>query len=682
MKYPLLALALLGCPAPSNIQPGPAPVERTAPAVGPQALGDVTHATGSNSIVAAGGFVFTANEDAGSVTRYEPTTGALQALDLGAEPTHLAAAGDDLYVTLRGERAVLKLSVARFDGVVARTEVGAEPLGVVVREDGSRVYVAVSQQDEVVELDADLTELARFPVVGEPRSVALHPSGVRLYVGLGRGVAGLASLDLISGQVAPITLPATTRQDRALGVRVTGDGTVTPDGTRLVVPVLYLDTLDPIPVFSSEQEVVDVPFGGDSPYGGKSEEVGKVTPALVELPVDAEGNAGIGTAIFVGAQGFEDFATPGMPFNGEDLGLGFGGTRAIGGTIDAVVSSVDGNRYLAAMDSAAVAMLVDPSIEVEGSVGIPFNDVAETDSDPGMDEEPDSGKVPRENGFRQVAVVPYAVGAGVSGVVFHDGGAFTNDTFAGTLSSLPLQDAEVRFEVAALNHFNEVGMIPPDRTVQVSTSTLPEQIQLGRSLFFSTRNAGMSAGGVSCSACHTDGRTDGVTWTFADGPRQTPSLAGRVSDTEPVTWRSDVVSVREEAAITTRGRMGGFGVSPEELDALAAYIDWTRLPDTRDQGALNASVLNGMALYQRAGCASCHSGDAFTDDQSWTVRGVTDLNTPSLRGIAATAPYLHDGSAATLRDVLLQLGQTGEMGNTAGFSPTELDDLVAYLQTL
>ena len=56
------------------------------------------------------------------------------------------------------------------------------------------------------------------------------------------------------------------------------------------------------------------------------------------------------------------------------------------------------------------------------------------------------------------------------------------------------------------------------------------------------------------------------------------------------------------------------------------------------------------------------------------------FNTPSLRGLFYTAPYLHDGSAATLRDVLTQTATT--MGRTDHLSDEELDALVAYLLTL
>ena len=95
-------------------------------------------------------------------------------------------------------------------------------------------------------------------------------------------------------------------------------------------------------------------------------------------------------------------------------------------------------------------------------------------------------------------------------------------------------------------------------------------------------------------------------------------------------------------------------------------------------------VARGKALFQRGdvGCATCHSGTVYADGQNWAVMGFnTPTNTPSLRGIGGSAPFLHDGSAASLRDVLVR-AKDGSMGNTGSLSDAELDDLEAYLKTL
>jgi cytochrome c peroxidase len=93
-----------------------------------------------------------------------------------------------------------------------------------------------------------------------------------------------------------------------------------------------------------------------------------------------------------------------------------------------------------------------------------------------------------------------------------------------------------------------------------------------------------------------------------------------------------------------------------------------------DRSALSASARRGFDLFfGRAGCAACHTGPTFTDEQfhntgvAWTGEDFSDLGrgavtglprdrgafkTPTLREVSRTAPYMHDGSFATLESVV------------------------------
>ncbi|MEI4902565.1 c-type cytochrome, partial [Klebsiella pneumoniae] len=76
-----------------------------------------------------------------------------------------------------------------------------------------------------------------------------------------------------------------------------------------------------------------------------------------------------------------------------------------------------------------------------------------------------------------------------------------------------------------------------------------------------------------------------------------------------------------------------------------------------------SAVARGEALFRSAavGCASCHSGAKLTDRQGHNLaRDLPESDTPSLIGVAASAPYFHDGSAASLDAVL------GERGSVHG----------------
>ena len=149
-------------------------------------------------------------------------------------------------------------------------------------------------------------------------------------------------------------------------------------------------------------------------------------------------------------------------------------------------------------------------------------------------------------------------------------------------------------------------------------------------------------------------------------------------------YRALVETVAREAQITSVGRMGGFGLSDEEASTVDAFVDTFRAVDVERKGQRDAQVERGEALFREAsvGCAECHSGARGTDRQRHQVFGMKlAVDTPTLTGIDATAPYLHDGSAPTLR-ALLERVRDGSMGDTSGLSAAQMDDLEAYLRTL
>jgi cytochrome c peroxidase len=102
-------------------------------------------------------------------------------------------------------------------------------------------------------------------------------------------------------------------------------------------------------------------------------------------------------------------------------------------------------------------------------------------------------------------------------------------------------------------------------------------------------------------------------------------------------------------------------------------------------------------VFERAdtGCATCHAPPRYTGsrlDSSVThdvgTAGGPDeplgpaLDTPSLRALWDSAPYLHDGSAPTLRDVLTTRNPTNRHGRTLHLTGEELADLIAFLMSL
>jgi mono/diheme cytochrome c family protein len=235
--------------------------------------------------------------------------------------------------------------------------------------------------------------------------------------------------------------------------------------------------------------------------------------------------------------------------------------------------------------------------------------------------------------------------------------------------------------------------LDPTVTHAFGTDPLPEGLRQGRRIFTSARTSGLSlAGRFACASCHFEGRDDGLVWAVPQGPRQTPALAGRLTDTAPYGWRGEEPTLADHIAVAVE-RLGGTGLSERDAADLQAWlVQGLALPEPVVEDL--AAVRRGESLFRAptVGCAGCHGGKGMTDGVNHDV-GTASLaeklsgnedalvfNTPSLRGLALTAPYLHDGSAATLEQVLDRTANT--MGHAGSLQPGQRADLIAYLRSL
>lgn len=213
-----------------------------------------------------------------------------------------------------------------------------------------------------------------------------------------------------------------------------------------------------------------------------------------------------------------------------------------------------------------------------------------------------------------------------------------------------------------------------DNTVQIAESNLSPAVDEGRRLFFSATDKRISIGTVSCASCHFEGRDDGMTWTFDRGLRQTPSLAGQISRRGPMRWDGTIPTVADDAMTTADELMRGEGLTFEEGQYIAAFIDTIRLVDTENRFAKNPQLARGEAIFNRAdtACATCHTGPELTDGLVHS-----GVKTPSLLGIAATPPYGISGVSSTLERYL---DFSKRFSNR--LEDHEIEDLAAYLRAL
>ncbi|NQT87863.1 beta-propeller fold lactonase family protein [bacterium] len=193
----------------------------------------------------------------------------------------------------------------------------------------------------------------------------------------------------------------------------------------------------------------------------------------------------------------------------------------------------------------------------------------------------------------------------------------------------------------------------------------------------------------SCASCHPDARTDGLNWDLLNdgiGNGKNAKSMLLAHRTPPVM----VSGVRGKAEVAVRAgiRHIQFAIRPEEdatsIDAYLKALQPIPSPYLVD-GKLSAAAQRGEKLFRTAGCSGCHSGELGTGLQSFDVgngpdqQGVKEFDTPTVVEVWRTAPYLYDGRAATIIDVLTTFNKGDKHGTTSNLSKQQIADLAEYV---
>ena len=234
---------------------------------------------------------------------------------------------------------------------------------------------------------------------------------------------------------------------------------------------------------------------------------------------------------------------------------------------------------------------------------------------------------------------------------------------------------------------------------------IPESLPLGSSKEVTSARRGellfndagiCFQGWQSCSSCHShDARVDGLNWdNLNDGignPKSSKSLLN-AHRTEPSMW----LGVRSNAYVAVRAGIKNsmFTVQPPEVaNALDDYLKSLQpMPSPHlVKGKLSAAAQRGKRLFfsEAVGCAECHKGGLYTDQRFHDVGTIGNFDapanrfdTPSLIEVWRSGPYLHDGRAATIRDVVTTCNVKDEHGTTSQLKPGQIDDLVEFVLSL
>jgi cytochrome c peroxidase len=276
----------------------------------------------------------------------------------------------------------------------------------------------------------------------------------------------------------------------------------------------------------------------------------------------------------------------------------------------------------------------------------------------------------------------------------------------------------------------------------------PEKVALGRQLFFDERLS--IDGSKSCYSCHVceHGLTDGLPKAIGAGnkqlPRSSPTLwnigyhkefywdgrSGSLEAQAMAAWKGGNMGVGEKTGeiVAKINGLEGYkaqfqkvfqsDATPENMmKAIAAFERTIISGDTAwdrwkagDNTAISMSAYRGWNIFQAIRCNNCHDGVLFTDQQYHNIgigmdqkepdpgRGkVTNkpedtgaFKTPTLRDIARSAPYFHDGSAKTLEeavDIMLGGGKENQYLDRKNLQPHKIlpeqrEDLLNFLRSL
>ncbi len=199
---------------------------------------------------------------------------------------------------------------------------------------------------------------------------------------------------------------------------------------------------------------------------------------------------------------------------------------------------------------------------------------------------------------------------------------------------------------------------------------------------------------LSCASCHPDTRSDGTNWDLLnDGignPKQSRSLLYS-HRTSPVMITG--VRASAEIAVTKGFSMIQFHELPEmRLDDVNAYVKSLQpvpSPYLKPDGTLTEAALRGKAVFEgKAACAKCHVAPYFGDKKKYAFGLGSDSErdrefaTPILIEVWRTAPYMYDGRAVSIKDVITTDNTNNRHGNTKDLTPQEVEDLSEYVNSL
>ncbi len=620
-----------------------------------------TNAAHSDNIAISqdGKWMYTANIDVHTVSVIDVKQNKVVAeIPVGKEPRQLSLSPDEslIYVSCMYDNKVDVVSIKERK-VVERIPVGIEPFGVLINQDGSLLYVSNFRSGTVSVIDTNSKkEIESIKIGDRPRTLAITADGKKLYVPhYLEGKISVVDTKTKTVQKVITLAPSPDKEDhkKSQGLPNTLEQfVIAPDGKTAWIPHLLTNVDTPIhfeetifPAISvidltKDEELTDERkqlFEAINVKDVKNENI------IVSNPYDVVFNKK-GTKAYAVMSGSEDLVV-------FDLRRGGNATQ--------IVRRIPGDN-----PRGIVMTLKEDKLYVHNAMS------------------------------HDLALI---------------------DTGAGS------EYAEVKTSGKSIKLIHKDSLSP--------------LVREGKTIFFSGNSdefANNITGNnwMSCVSCHSDGDINGLTLMTPRGQRNIPSNV-LTTKTGLFMWdgsRDDFADYIH----TVQGEMGGMmNIDPGKpmpadtqhmYDALLAFLDdpnsfpVPKSPYRQKDGSLTSLAIEGEQLFNGKGnCLSCHGGEYFTAsvnavdangklttantsylynigtannyDQAYggdargefqNTRDKGLFDPPTLRGVWATAPYLHDGSAKTIEEAI----QKHQYKEKEGLSTQEIQAIAQYVRSI
>ena len=612
------------------------------------------------------------------------------------------------------------------------------PAGLAVSPDGTRLYIAMDTLDEVLEVDTATQAVSRrTAVAGGPFGLALDAAGARLFVAC-RHHDQVAQLDThelketarVEVGLAPVALAfAPTKEGERLIVANSGSSDAS---------VLSVSPLQELARPATGRE----PFGVTASPDGKLAFV-VCRLAEPEKPVPGKGTApGVMFIVPQGPSLAHIFDPPASeltilnPANGRV----FRRSRLDSAHLSEDAAAVPGRGWVLA-PLVKVRNLVPITQVASGwvmSSGLAVSDLKGNVTQVPLDEANDYFADPAGLAVDAAGRRAYVASAGGDVVSVVD-----LDRLAGWLAQadeptrreairdLSLAAEYVIARIPTGRNPRHLALSPDGRQLFVSVRLEDQVLVVDTTELKVTGRVVLGDGGnsdpvrrgervftkaahtfqrqFSCRSCHPDGHVDGLAYDFdgdgiGDNLLDNRTLNG-IDATGPFKWNGKNASLQVQCGPRfARVLMRTDPIPPDDLEDLVTFLKSQppvrTVHHSRQGKPLTTAEERGRQLFfatrqtdgtpipRERQCQTCHRPPLFTNRLPSGVgtkgpRDVTEMfDTPHLLGIAASAPYLHDGRARTLEE-LWTTYQTNDLhGVSSYWNKHQLNDLIEYLRTL